>query len=81
MISQSQPNPSVFVGYTDTKVEYGVRITGTNSETKTINDLNDTYHTFKVIQDSTYSTGYVDDSLIISKSFNHLKEYLLNVFY
>lgn len=75
MISQSQPNPSVFVGYTDTKVEYGVRITGTSSETKTINDLNDTYHTFKVIQDSTYSTGYVDDSLIISKSFNHLKDY------
>ena len=75
MSSQSQPNPSLFVGYGGSATEFGVRVTSTDMSSLVIDNMNGVYHSFAVKQVSTSAKGYVDGKLITSKTFNSLSDY------
>lgn len=72
LISDAQPNPSIFVGYSYLYAQWGIRTTSTEGSNKIISELSDTYHSFKITRENESFNCIIDGENVSTKTFPDL---------
>lgn len=72
LISNEQPNPSIFVGYSYTDAQWGTRTTSTNGSGVSVSELSNTYHSFKITRENESFNCIIDGENVSTKTFPNL---------
>ena len=75
MTNPSQPNPSIYIGFDVSNAQCGTRTTSSSNANKSVSNLNNTYHSFKVVKSGNSYQFYVDNMSITGKTFSNMNSY------
>lgn len=72
----SQPSQGIWIGFNrPNNVEYGYRNNGSNWFIYQIANMNNNYHTFKVVRNNSSYSFYIDNTLMATKSYGNMSNY------
>ena len=72
LISNAQPNPSIFVGYSHLDAQCGTRTTSTSGSGIPVSGLSNTYHSFKTTRENESFHFIIDGEDVSTKKFPDL---------
>lgn len=72
LISNAQPNPSIFVGYSYLDAQWGTRTTSTNGSGVSVSGLSNAYHSFKITRNNESFNCIIDENNVSTKTFPNL---------
>lgn len=72
LINNTQPNPSIMVGYSYYDAQWGTRATSTDASGTPVSGLIDTYHSFKITRENESFNCIIDGENVSTKTFPDL---------
>lgn len=72
LISETQPNPSIMVGYSYVDAQWGTRTTSSNVSGSPVSGLSGKYHSFKITRENESFNCIIDGENVSTKTFPNL---------